>query len=307
MPIRPMRGDAVPPHPPGVFLSQVKGKGTERRVMKLVHISDIHLTIPGERMGGLNPHRRLAQALEDIAAHHSDAVRIVVTGDLTHWGEPRAYGALRDMLADVAVPVRLLIGNHDDRAAFLEAFPAHPRDEAGYVNYSETVEGQHLIYLDSCAPRTHEGFFCEDRQAWLRNDLEQAENARIFMHHNPMYLGCPAEDKIALNPRDRAAFKGILEAYRHKIDYIHFGHVHAPVHGSYCGIPFASVPSTGNQSLPDFQDPDLLKGAPLPPAYAVVLIDDAGTCIHQIPFTYDGPVFTAGTAWEDWAKPVAAE
>jgi len=29
--------------------------------------------------------------------------------------------------------------------------------------------------------------------------------------------------------------------------------------------------------------------------------------IHDIPFTWDGPVFKAGTSWEDWAKSVVAK
>jgi hypothetical protein len=42
------------------------------------------------------------------------------------------------------------------------------------------------------------------------------------------------------------------------------------------------------------------------PAYFVLLIQGEDTIIHQIPFAWDGPVLTAGTEWEDWAKPVEA-
>lgn len=275
--------------------------------MKIVHISDIHLTVPGERMGGLNPHRRFAQALDDVRMRHSDATRIIVTGDLAHWGEPSAYAALAEALMDLPCPVRLLIGNHDDRSAFLSAFPDHPKDASGFVNHAETVEGTRLIYLDTTAPRTHAGHFCAKRRDWLANELEASTRARIFMHHNAMPLGLPAEDKIALVPEDRAPLADLLTRHRDRIDHIHFGHVHAPVHGTWCGIPFASVRSTGNQSLPDFQESDMLQGAPMAPSYAVILIEGRDSLIHDIPFTWEGPVFTSGTAWEDWAKPVAAE
>lgn len=274
--------------------------------MKLVHISDIHLTIPGERMGGLDPHRRLAQALADVNANHSDAGRIIITGDLTHWGEAEAYAALKQVVEQQEIPVRLMIGNHDDRQSFLSAFPNHPSDKNGYVNHAETLGDLRLIYLDSCAPKTHAGHFCSDRCAWLAHELEQADHARLFLHHNPMTLGLPAEDKIALVLEDRDRFRKVIESHHSKVDYIHFGHVHAPVHGTYCGVPFASVPSTGNQSIPDMNETELLIGAPLPPAYNVILVDGRDTTIHQIPFTWDGPIHTAGTAWEDWAKPMAA-
>ncbi len=275
--------------------------------MKLVQISDIHLTIPGERMGGLDPHRRLAQALEDVRRHHSDADRIIITGDLTHWAEAPAYAALRSALTDLPCPVRLLIGNHDDRAAFLTAFPDHPTDPSGFINHAETVGGTRLIYLDTTAPRTHAGHFCAARRDWLSGELAACARARIFMHHNAMPLDLPAEDKIALAPADRGPFADLVTAHRDRIDYIHFGHVHAPVHGTWCGVPFASARSTGNQSLPDLSETDLLLGAPMAPSYAVILANDAGTIIHDIPFTWDGPVFSHGTNWDDWAKPLAAE
>lgn len=275
--------------------------------MKLIHISDIHLTIPGERMSGIDTHRRFAQALDHIQAHHADAARIIITGDLTHWAEPAAYQALADALSDVSIPVRMMIGNHDDRSAFLDAFPSHPRDTNGYVNHAEDIDGLRLIYLDSTSPQTHAGHFGSDRCDWLAEQLEDAPRARLFMHHNAMTLGLPAEDKIALVSEDRPLFRAVLETYRDKIDYIHFGHVHAPIHGTYCGIPFASVPSTGNQSIPDMREQDLLKGGPLPPAYFVLLLQDQDTIIHQIPYTWDGPVHEAGTGWDDWAKPMAAQ
>ncbi|MGJ8624660.1 MAG: metallophosphoesterase [Yoonia sp.] len=275
--------------------------------MKLVHISDIHLTVPGERMGGLNPHRRFAQALDHVRAQHGDAARIIITGDLTHWGEPAAYATLVDALTDVPCPVRLLIGNHDDRAAFLSAFPDHPIDPSGFINHAETVDGTRLIYLDTTAPRTHAGHFCAARRDWLESELNDCTRARLFMHHNAMSLGQPAEDKIALVTEDRAPLAELLSTYRDRIEYIHFGHVHAPVHGTWCGIPFASVRSTGNQSLPDLSEQELLQGAPMAPSYAVILTSDSGTIIHDMPFTWDGPVFSSGTSWDDWAKPVATE
>ena len=275
--------------------------------MKLVHISDIHLTVPGERMGGLNPHRRFTQALDHVRCEHRDATRVIITGDLTHWGEPAAYATLVDALTEFPCQVRLLIGNHDDRTAFLSAFPDHPKDAAGFINHAETVDGTRLIYLDTTAPCTHAGHFCSLRRDWLEAELTSCSRARLFMHHNAMPLGLPAEDKIALAPEDRAPLAELLSTYRDRIEYIHFGHVHAPVHGTWCGIPFASVRSTGNQSLPDLSEQELLYGAPMAPSYAVILTSDNGTIIHDIPFTWDGPVFSAGTAWDDWAKPVATE
>ena len=276
--------------------------------MKIIHISDIHFTVPGEPMGGLNPHARFARALADVAKNHPDAARIIVTGDLAHWGEQAAYEALQHALEEVTIPVRLMIGNHDNREIFLSVFEGHPVDEHGFVNYAETVDGVRFIYLDSVGEKTHAGHFCAKRRAWLQQELETCNRARIFLHHNPMVVKLPAEDRIALVPEDRAPFRDLVETYASRIDYIHFGHVHAPIHGTFAGVQFASVPSTGNQSIPDLNETDLLQGAPMDPAYFVVLIEGDDTTIHQIPFAWEGPIRTAGTEWDDWAKPdVAAE
>lgn len=274
--------------------------------MKIIHISDIHLTIPGEVMGGLDPHARFASALADVVDNHADAARIIITGDLAHWGERAAYEALRDAIADLPVPVRLMIGNHDDRATFRSVFAGHPVDAEGFVNHAETIGGVRFIYLDSVGERTHAGHFCAARRAWLQRELKSCRRARIFLHHNPMQLGLPAEDRIALVEEDRGPFGALIRDHAAKIDHIHFGHVHAPIHGRYAGVQFAAVPSTGNQSLPDLNETELLKGAPMEPAYFVVLIDGDESIIHQIPFAWSGPVLTAGTEWEDWAKPVEA-
>lgn len=271
--------------------------------MKIIHISDIHLTIPGEPMGGLNPHDRLAQVLADVTARHADAARIVITGDLAHWGEVPAYHALRDAIAPLPIPTRLLIGNHDDRANFLSVFPDHPVDENGFVNHAEDIAETRFLYLDSTAPRTHAGHFGPERLAWLRHQLDGCAHARLFLHHNPLQLGLPAADRIGLIPQDRTPFLDLVSHYSDRIDYIHFGHVHAPISGVVRGVPFASIPSTGNQSLPDLSEPDWLQGAPLPPAYAVHLITGRETISHLIPFAFDGAVTRSGTGWEDWSKP----
>lgn len=274
--------------------------------MKIIHISDIHLTIPGEEMGGLDPHARLERAMADITAKHADAVRIIVTGDLAHWGEAEAYGALKNVVEGSPVPMRLLIGNHDDRATFRTVFAEQATDTAGFINHAEVIEGTTFLYLDSVGEKTHAGHFCATRRAWLEEQLTAAPRARLFLHHNPMSLGLPAEDKIALVPEDQGPFLDLLERFADKIEYIHFGHVHAPISGMVKGIPFSSIPSTGNQSYPDLAEIEWLTGGPMEPAYYVLLINDRDTIIHSIPFNWDGPLSRSGTGWDDWAKPTEA-
>ncbi len=86
--------------------------------MKLIHITDIHLVPPGERLLGLDPGERLKACIRDINIHHSDADLCVITGDLANRGETAAYTLLRERLLELKIPCQLLIGNHDNRENF---------------------------------------------------------------------------------------------------------------------------------------------------------------------------------------------
>ncbi len=56
--------------------------------MKLLQITDIHLTTPGKTIGGRDPNANFAKALAHATSHHPDAEALVITGDLSDWGEP---------------------------------------------------------------------------------------------------------------------------------------------------------------------------------------------------------------------------
>ena len=71
----------------------------------------------GRTLFGRDPRVVLDAAIADINAHQGDAELLVLTGDLTHRGAPEAFEHLAEALAPLTVPIRLLIGNHDDREA----------------------------------------------------------------------------------------------------------------------------------------------------------------------------------------------
>lgn len=101
--------------------------------MKLIHLTDTHLTAPGEALYGTFPAQRLRACVDSINREHSDAELCVITGDLAHKGDPAAYVEMAAILSDLNMPVQLLIGNHDDRGSVCEHFPQLQRDERGFV------------------------------------------------------------------------------------------------------------------------------------------------------------------------------
>ena len=55
--------------------------------MKLIHMSDIHLTAPGGTIGGRDPRQEFRAGARPRPADHSDAELMVITGDLSDWGD----------------------------------------------------------------------------------------------------------------------------------------------------------------------------------------------------------------------------
>jgi 3',5'-cyclic AMP phosphodiesterase CpdA len=246
--------------------------------VKLIHLTDTHLVAPPKKLFALDPRARLAPAVADINRRHADAEMVVVTGDLAHWGEPGAYAALKAILDELVVPCRLVLGNHDDRAAFLKVFPDSPRDEAGFVQWAEETPEGLFVFLDTLIPGTDGGALCEERLAWLERTLEGAEGRPVFLclHHAPLDLGIKGMDAIRLhNPE---ALLARLQAHG-QVRHIFFGHIHRAISGSWHGIPFSTLPGTNHQVMLNFHREDV-PGSHEPPAYGVVLIERDSVVMH---------------------------
>ena len=223
--------------------------------MKLVQVTDLHILRPGFGIFGIDPRARLEAAIADINRHHGDAALCLFTGDLTDNGAPEAFGELREMLGQLELPYRLLLGNHDDRSNFLAAFPESACDPAGFVQSRVSLEGRELLLLDTHEPGQGAGTYCARRCTWLREALAAAEGrpVYIFMHHPPFDIGVPCMDRIKL--ADDAAFAEAV-AGADNIKHLFFGHVHRPVSGSWRGIPFSALRSTAHQVPFDTVTPD---------------------------------------------------
>ena len=83
-------------------------------MFKFIHLTDTHVIGGDDLLFGANPRRRLELAVESIATDHADAAFVVITGDLTHWGDQAAYKAFYDRINALPMPYYLMMGNHDD-------------------------------------------------------------------------------------------------------------------------------------------------------------------------------------------------
>lgn len=254
--------------------------------MKVIQITDIHLVPDGKLLFGEDPVARFRACIADVNQHHPDADLCVITGDLTHDGDEASYRILDDCLAQLIPPVRLLLGNHDERPAFRSVFPNAPVDAQGFVQDVHDSAAGRLIFLDTKEPDTHEGRLCADRLTWLENKLREAAGRPVFIfsHHPPFELDLPSMDWIRL--REEASLRALVAAHG-DVRYMFAGHVHRPSGGTWYGTPFATVPGTNHQHALDFTVTGPATTSMEPPAYAVLSLRDCGVVVHYKAFMDD--------------------
>jgi 3',5'-cyclic AMP phosphodiesterase CpdA len=264
-------------------------------MLTFIHLTDTHLVAPGSLLYGLDPQARLEAAVASIAVRHGPgsacpAAFAVITGDLTHFGEPAAYHALGAALDRLPFPAHLLLGNHDDRPAFRAAFPDAPADD-GFVQLALDTPMGRMILLDTHVPGAHHGELCVTRLAWLAARLEETDApVLLFLHHNPLAVGIVPMDALML--RQSAELWEVLSPHRGRIRHIFFGHLHRPINGSWRGVSFSTIRATSHQVALDFAASTHVPGSHEPPAYAVVRVTDDSVVIHVHDFLDRTATFT---------------
>ncbi|WP_420409894.1 metallophosphoesterase [Hoeflea sp.] len=257
--------------------------------MKLVHISDIHLS--PHPILGLDPVANFKSCLAYVEDRDVDAGKIVITGDLTHFGNRESYHELRDILAESRLQdrlaPRLLIGNHDDREVFAAVFGETSLDANGFVQWTEETPAGLFVYLDTVEQGRHGGRYCEARMEWLTRVLDGVRRtdtrAYLFMHHNPVRVHVANADIIGIiNERE---FQALLRSYRDVIAHMFFGHCHYSLSGAFAGIPYSAPRSTNHACWPDFSGQIHRMGhGELSPNYNVCFLGQESTVVHTIDF-----------------------
>ena len=246
--------------------------------MKIIHLTDLHLSAPKERVWGLDACHRAGRVLDDIACWHGDAAFCVISGDLANDCDPRAYRWLAGRLAEFPLRTFLMVGNHDERAALRAEMSGIMDDGRGFVQGAHPTPEGVFLFLDTLKdPTVTSGQYCAARQGWLRARLAEAAGrpVYVFMHHPPFDVGIKRMDRIRLEEAE--AFAEIVAG--HDIRHIFFGHVHRPIYVSWRGVPCTALPGTSHQ-IPLSE----AAAGPFtvePPMYAVVLIRGDNVVVHM--------------------------
>jgi 3',5'-cyclic AMP phosphodiesterase CpdA len=252
----------------------------DKTSMKIIQITDIHLVERGNRLHGLDPIQRFETCIADINAKNADADLCVVTGDLSHSGTIGAYENLRGCLRTLSIPYHLMIGNHDKRENFRKIFPGTPHDENGFVQSVIDSPAGRFLLLDTVEQGQNWGSYCGRRRNWLQSQLEASHERPVylFMHHPPFKIGIPCLDRIRLlNDADQIC--KIIKPHKN-IKHIFLGHVHRPVAGNWCGIPFSMVRGTNHQVPFDLDAFEVIPKSHEPPSYAIIYLESGQTVVH---------------------------
>jgi len=250
--------------------------------MLIAQITDTHI-----KPEGVLAYRRvdtasfLARAVDHMLHLDSRPDVVLASGDLVDAGMDEEYARLRRLLAPLPMPVYLIPGNHDDRAAMRRVFTDHaylPRE--GFIQYVVDDGPVRLIALDTLLPGSGGGLVDAERVAWLDARLAEAPTkpTMIFMHHPPFKTAIAYMDSIGLDGAGNLA----QVVRRHaNVERVVCGHLHRSIQSRWAGTVASTAPSTAHQLYLDVRQEAALGWTLEPPGYALHLWrEDVGLVSH---------------------------
>lgn len=241
--------------------------------MLIAQITDVHIGFDRGNPDELNM-QRLRAVIRRLVAGPNRPDLLLMSGDLTESGDPESYALLADAVRECPFPVWPMVGNHDERAPLIAAFPL-TRAEDGFIHYTIELGALRLVVLDTLEPGRHGGAFCERRVHWLRETLasDRTTPTTIAMHHPPIESGITWLDSAADEPWI-ARFAGAVAGFP-QVKGIVAGHLHRSIQTVWNGLSVSVCQSTAPAVALDLSpiDQDRPDGRALitdePPGYAL--------------------------------------
>ncbi len=241
--------------------------------MLIAQLTDIHLGFEPDNPSEFN-RKRLDQVLKHFATIKPQPTIMIASGDLVDRGDARSYRRLKSAFSHCEWPIWPCIGNHDDRANFIDCFPELPLVD-GFIQYEVDLGALRMLVLDTLEPGRHGGGFCDKRAGWLKARLaEQPERpTMIVMHHPPVEVGIDWMNTDPEEPWVARFAEAIADASN--IKGIVCGHLHRAIsvgwRGNTVHICSSTAPQVGLELAPI--NPDVPDGRTMiiadPPAFAL--------------------------------------
>ena len=136
----------------------------------------------------------------------------MITGDISQTGTIQSYNLAKQYikqsqsLGGVVLPT---MGTMDDRRHFSNILLGKASTlEEPVCYYSQTIEGLHVVAMDSHTPGSHTGSFSDEQLDWLKKELrDHQDTPAIIAFHEPIFFF----GKYGLfNTTDAITFKDIV-------------------------------------------------------------------------------------------------
>ena len=239
----------------------------------ILQLSDPHIGADWQPGDPVDTLRLVLEAVRGLPQRPDVAL---LTGDLTAGGDSEDYARLAALLReDLAVPLHVLPGNHDDRATLRHHFDVGGRG-AEPIQYAIELDGARVLMLDTTIPAGDAaGELDGERLDWLGRELAAGREIPtvLAMHHPPFLTGVPGMDCYALAPEARDAITRLVADHPQVYGTI-AGHVHRTMTTTVGGRPSMTAPSTYCQLQLDFEKPALAM-VPEPIGFALHRVVDS--------------------------------
>jgi 3',5'-cyclic-AMP phosphodiesterase len=226
---------------------------TEPREDVWALISDTHISSsPDQLVRGSNMAANLTRVVEDVVSVGPD--HVLFNGDLARaLGERADYAAFQGLISPLreqGMPIRMTIGNHDDRSRLVAAFSVTA--DGGVpdkVVSVASIGGTDWFFLDSLEQTNAiRGSLGSEQRAWLARELaSNTAPAIICVHHDP--------EASLVGLKDAGELQGIILPCR-RVKAVIFGHTHVFRVWQKDGLHFVNLPATGYR----FFSPDVPLG-----------------------------------------------
>jgi 3',5'-cyclic AMP phosphodiesterase CpdA len=217
--------------------------------MIIAQITDCHVAVPGRLVfGRVDTAARLRSAVASLNAMSPRPDVVVATGDLVETGSIEEYRHLRELLAPLTMPIYLIAGNHDDRAALRRVFADHGHylPSHGFLHWAVDRHPVRLIGLDTVVPGQPNGELCAARINWLDSMLAQRAHVPtlLLMHHPPFFIGQDGLDNIRCYGAER--LHTVIQRHP-QVEALLCGHYHQALVTRWAGVTAVVAPATAHQ------------------------------------------------------------
>jgi Icc protein len=251
--------------------------------MRLLHLTDLHVFAdPAAEIRGVRTRDTFERVLAAVDAQFDDTDRLVITGDLTHDEQLETYRFLRARLHRWLPKLRVVPGNHDDRALLRSVFHDRVAACGERIVFDDDDGGWRLIGLDSHVPGKLHGELGTAQCDWLAEKLNAHPDrpACLFLHHPPLAVQSDWLDRIGLV--DAGEFHATIHPFP-QVRGVICGHIHQERTVLHNGVLFLATPSTGVQFRPQTET---LEVDAQRPGYRVIDLEPDGTLrtrVERIP------------------------